>query len=52
MVVGKCVAGLACAVLPLWQRAQLPGATPAWVKKAGFQAVVLWQLLQFKVVGR
>ena len=53
---GRCVAALAdigggqvrrrscpCAVVPLWQLAQLP-VTPAWLKVAGVQALVEWQL--------
>ena len=36
----------------LWHFTQLPGAIPLWVKKAGLQFVVRWQLLQFSVVGR
>jgi hypothetical protein len=39
--VGICVPGLPVAVLPLWQLAQLPGATLAWLKLAGVQAPVL-----------
>ena len=40
-VVGMCVVGLPLAVVPLWQVEQVPGATPAWLKVAGFQATVL-----------
>ena len=47
-----CVAGLPVAVVPLWQVAQVPGATPAWVNVAGFHAEVRWQLSQESVVGR
>ena len=35
----------------MWQVAQLPGATPLWLKVAGVQALVLWQLSQAAVVG-
>ena len=31
--------------------AQVPGATPVWLKFAGVQALVLWQLSQEAVVG-
>ena len=50
-VVGIWIAGLPVAVLPLWQVAQVPGATPPWLKAAGFQATVLWQVSQDAVVG-
>ena len=40
-VVGMCEVGLPLAVVPLWQVEQAPGATPAWLKAAGFQATVL-----------
>ena len=43
--------GLPRAVDPLWQVAQLPGATPLWLKVAGVQALVRWQLSQAAVVG-
>jgi hypothetical protein len=36
----------------LWQVAQVPGATPVWLKVAGVQAVVVWQLSQEADVGR
>ena len=49
---GRCVEGFPWAVLLLWHFAQLPGATPLWVKKAGLQLVVRWQLLQLAEVGR
>jgi len=39
------------AVLPLWQVEQVPGATPVWLKVAGVQALVLWQVSQEAVVG-
>ncbi|MBS0330831.1 MAG: hypothetical protein JSR30_13320 [Proteobacteria bacterium] len=38
-------------MLPLWQVAHVPGATPLWLKAAGFQATVLWQVSQDAVVG-
>jgi hypothetical protein len=50
--VGTCVVGLPVAVVPLWQVAQVPGATPVCVKVAGVQALVLWQLSHAAVVGR
>jgi hypothetical protein len=50
-VVGMCPAGLPLAVVPLWQVAQVPGATPAWVNVAGVHAVVLWQVSHDAVVG-
>ncbi|MDP1924202.1 MAG: hypothetical protein Q8K57_05395 [Thiobacillus sp.] len=40
------------AVVPLWQVAQVPGATPLWLKVAGVQALVRWQLSHAAVVGR
>ncbi|MFH1819749.1 MAG: hypothetical protein ABIK08_08855 [Pseudomonadota bacterium] len=40
-VVGIWVAGLPVAVVPLWQVAHVPGATPVWLKVAGAQALVL-----------
>ena len=40
LVVGRCVAFLPVAVVPLWQLAQLP-VTLAWLKRAGVQAVVV-----------
>jgi hypothetical protein len=43
---------LPVAVVPLWQVAQVPGATPVWLKVAGVQALVRWQLSQAAVVGR
>jgi hypothetical protein len=46
-----CVAALPRALVPLWQVAQLPGATPAWLTVAGVQAVVRWQLSHAAVVG-
>ncbi len=44
--------GLPAAVLPLWQVAQLPEATPVWLKVAGVHAVVRWQASQAWVVGK
>ena len=37
------MAGLPVALVPLWQVAQLPAVTPAWLNVAGSQAVVRWQ---------
>ena len=37
------------AVVPLWQDAQLP-VMPVWLKPAGFQASVEWQVLHSCVV--
>ena len=51
-VVGMCVVGLPVAVVPLWQVEQVPGATPVWLKVAGVQPDVRWQLSQAAVVGR
>ena len=51
-VVGTWFAGLAArALVPLWQLAQVPGATPVWLKVAGIHAVVRWQVSQDAVVG-
>jgi len=38
------------ALVPLWQLAQVPGATLAWLNAAGSQAVVRWQESQDAVV--
>ncbi len=46
-----CVVGLPVAVVPLWQVEQVPGATPVWLKVAGVQALVLWQVSHDWVVG-
>ena len=46
-----CVVGLPVAVVPLWQVAQVPGATPVWLNVAGVQALVLWQVSHAWVVG-
>ena len=46
-----CVAILPLAWMPLWQLAQEPGATLAWVKRAGDHALAEWQVLQLSVVG-
>jgi hypothetical protein len=41
-VVGKWLAGLPVAWLPLWQVEQEPGVTPAWLNlEAGFHAEVV-----------
>ena len=45
------VLGFPVAVEPLWQVEQVPGATPVWLKVAGSQAEVLWQLSHAAVVG-
>ncbi len=50
-VVTKWPADLPVAVVPLWQVAQVPGATPVWLKVAGIQAVVRWHVSQAAVVG-
>jgi hypothetical protein len=50
-VVGIWPLGLPIAMVPLWQVAQVPGATPVCVKVAGVQAVVLWHVSQEAVVG-
>lgn len=42
---------LPVAAEPLWQVAQAPGATPLWLKVAGFQPVVRWQESQACVVA-
>ncbi len=34
-MVGMCFAGLPVARAPLWQIAQVPGATPTWLNLAG-----------------
>jgi hypothetical protein len=51
-VVGTWVAGLPFAVDPLWQVAQVPGATPVWLNVAGIHAVVRWHVSHEAVVGR
>ncbi len=50
-VVGTCDAGLPPAVVPLWQVAQVPAATLAWLNAAGVHADVRWQVSQLCVVG-
>ena len=45
-----CAAGLPCALVPLWQLAQLP-VMPVWSKRAGFQASGEWQLSQELSLG-
>ena len=50
-VVGTWFDGLPLAVVPLWQVAQEPGATPVWLNVAGVQAVVRWQASQLCAVG-
>ena len=39
------------ALVPLWQEAQVPGATLLWLIVAGFQAVDEWQVSHDVVVG-
>ncbi len=39
-------AGLPVALVPLWQVAQVPGATPLWSKTALDHEVVVWQSSQ------
>ena len=51
-VVGKCVGVLPLAVVPLWQLAQVPAATPLWLNVAGIQPVVRWHESHEAVVGR
>ena len=46
-----CVADLPLAELPLWQVAQVPGATPVWLNVAGIHAVVRWQESHAAVVA-
>ena len=46
----RCELDLPVAVLPLWQVAQEPGVTVAWLKVAGIQAVVRWQVSQEAMV--
>jgi hypothetical protein len=46
-----CPLGLPVAVTPLCQVEQVPGATPVWLKVAGVQALVLWQVSHDCVVG-
>ena len=38
--------GLPFAVVPLWQVAHVPGATPVWLNVAGVQAGVRWHAAQ------
>ena len=42
---------LPVAVVPLWHVAQVPGATPVWLKVAGVQPLVRWQVSHDAVVG-
>lgn len=48
--VGMWVAGFPEVVMPLWQVAQLPGATLAWLNFAPTNDWLLWQLSQAWVV--
>jgi hypothetical protein len=50
-VVATWFAVLPFALVPLWQLAQVPGATPVWLKVAGSQPVVRWQVSQEAVVA-
>src|SRR5437868_13198753 len=43
-VVGMCVRGMPAAFTALWQLVQVCGATAARSKRAGVQALVVWQL--------
>ena len=45
-MVTKWLVGLPLALVPLWQEAQVPATTPVWLKVAGSQAVVRWQVSQ------
>ena len=45
------MADLPRAVTPLWQVAQLPGLTLAWLNEAGVHAAVLWQVSQLWLVA-
>jgi len=49
-VVTKWLVGLPLALVPLWQVAQVPATTPVWLKVAGSQAVVRWQVSHDAVV--
>jgi hypothetical protein len=49
-VVATWFADLPVALEPLWQVAQLPGVTVVWLKFAGRQTLVLWQVSQDAVV--
>lgn len=50
--VGMWAAGLPVARVPLWQEAQVPGATRAWVYPAGSQDELLWHESQDAFVGK
>jgi hypothetical protein len=50
-VVAKWLAVLPRALVPLWQVAQVPGVTLAWLNVAGSHAVVRWQVSQEAVVA-
>ena len=50
-VVGKCLASLPVAVLPLWQVEQ-PTVMPVCVNDEGIHAFVLWQVLHSCVVTK
>ena len=49
---GMWAAGLPVARVPLWQEAQVPGATKAWVYPAGSQDELLWHESQEEFVGK
>jgi hypothetical protein len=51
-MVTKWLAGFPVAFVPLWQVAQLPGATPVCAKFAGAQAVVRWHESHERSVAR
>jgi hypothetical protein len=42
---------LPAALAPLWQVVQVPGGSSAWLKAAGFHAVVRWQTSHEPAVG-
>ena len=50
-VVGRCVADLPLADVPLWQLAQVPAAPLLWLKVAGTQPEMRWQVSHDAVVG-
>jgi hypothetical protein len=44
-------AALPWTTVPLWQAPQLPGLTPAWLKRAPAKVAVLWHASQGCVTG-
>ena len=50
-VVGTWLPVLPRAAVPLWQVAQVPAATPAWLKLLPVQVDVRWQVSQEAVVA-